>query len=68
MQLEKIKKENNITSIYYKLTYGHISWWELVHIINVIITKDFLEQNSKINEFIVGGQNKTKNFKMQITK
>ncbi len=60
MQLENIKKENNITSIYYKLTYGRIGWWELVHIMNVIITKDFVEQNGKIHEFIVGGQNKTK--------
>lgn len=60
MQLENIKKENNITSIYYKLTFGCISWWELVQIMNVIIKNDFVKKNGKIHEFIVGGQNKTK--------
>ena len=60
MQLVKVKNENDITSIYYQLTFGGISWWELVHIMNVIIEKDFVEKKGKIDEFIVGGVNKTK--------
>lgn len=60
MQLVNVKNENDITSIYYQLTFGGISWWELVHIMNVIIEKDFVEKNGKIDEFIVGGVNKTK--------
>ena len=60
MQLGNIKKENNITSIYYQLTFGRISWWELVSMMSVIIEKDFVVKNGKIHEFIVGGINKTK--------
>lgn len=63
MQLINIKKENDITRIYYQLTFGHVSWWTSVHIIDVIIAKDFRQKDGKIHELILGGVNKTKELK-----
>ena len=65
MQLLNIKKNNNMTEFYYRLT-SRIGWEELVSMIDTIITSDFSREKGKIYNIEVGkmagpkGNDKTK--------
>ncbi len=53
MQLKNIEKEENITKIYYELTFP-IGWEELICILDAFIKNDFTKNDGKIYEVLVG--------------